>query len=244
METLIEPEAGFIYAGKAHTALLSGAKAHGAALLENRPIEEWDGASADVGLTADGQRRGFDKIIFTPGAFAGSVKGLGERLVKPMRKKLYWTSPENEGFSLPNGFLPFGIEEPDGRFFYGFPAVDSDGVKVGEHTGGAALTNPDDDAIDYSDQAGRDIADFLQRRAPGLSSTTSKEQNCLYAMSPDGHFIIDLHPDDNRIVFAIGFSGHGFKFAPVIGEALADLAFAGETMKEFDFLKSERFSQA
>lgn len=54
--------------------------------------------------------------------------------------------------------------------------------------------------------------------------------------------MIDTHPADPRVVFAAGFSGHGFKFAPVIGEALADLALDGETLREFDFQKLARFS--
>lgn len=244
METLIEPEAGFIYADKAHAAFLAGAAAHGAILCQNHAIEGWEGSGANVDIVFDGQRRGFDKIILTPGAYAGHLKTVGGALVKPMRKRLFWTTPNERRFTLSNGFLPFGIEDPDGRFVYGFPAIDSDGVKVGEHTGGAMVESPDRDDANYSNEARRDMAAFLRRRTPGLASMTTKEQSCLYAMSPDGHFIIDLHPDDERVILAMGFSGHGFKFAPVIGEALADLARTGETVKEFDFLKLKRFSQA
>ncbi len=56
-------------------------------------------------------------------------------------------------------------------------------------------------------------------------------------MSPDSHFVIDKHPQDERVVFAAGFSGHGFKFAPVMGEALSDLALRGQTKLPIDFLR-------
>jgi len=61
---------------------------------------------------------------------------------------------------------------------------------------------------------------------------------CLYTLTPDRHFVIDRHPDSPNVAFACGFSGHGFKFAPVIGEALADLVTAGQTDLPIAFLKN------
>jgi sarcosine oxidase len=64
---------------------------------------------------------------------------------------------------------------------------------------------------------------------------------CLYTNSPDGHFVIDAHPEHENVTVACGFSGHGFKFAPVIGEALADLATTDSTALPIDFLGLGRF---
>jgi sarcosine oxidase len=63
----------------------------------------------------------------------------------------------------------------------------------------------------------------------------------LYANSPDEHFIIDVLPEEERVIFACGFSGHGFKFASVVGEALADLALNGKTDLPIGFLGLHRF---
>ncbi|WP_428408934.1 N-methyl-L-tryptophan oxidase [Hyphococcus sp.] len=244
MEMLIEPEAGFIYADRARTVLLNGAKAQGATLRENFPVTQWSAGDARLEVAAGGEALHFDRLIITPGAFAGGLDEMGRRMVQPLRKTLFWTSPGDDRLPLANGFLPFGIEETDGRFRYGFPAVDSDGVKIGEHTGGATVASAHDDAPEAAEESRRDMEAYVKRRLPGLSAAITKQQSCLYAMSPDGHFIIDRHPDDDRTIFAMGFSGHGFKFAPVIGEALADLALNGETLREFDFLKLARFDQA
>ena len=51
---------------------------------------------------------------------------------------------------------------------------------------------------------------------------------CIYTLSPDRHFVIDLHPDHANVAVATGFSGHGFKFAPAVGEMLADLVEGGK----------------
>ena len=64
---------------------------------------------------------------------------------------------------------------------------------------------------------------------------------CMYTSTPDRHFVVDHYPDSDRVVVACGFSGHGFKFASVIGEALADLAVEGRTELPIGFLRLARF---
>jgi sarcosine oxidase len=77
---------------------------------------------------------------------------------------------------------------------------------------------------------------------PGASGTVLKTLTCMYTNTPDEHFILDLHPQHHQVVFGCGFSGHGFKFASVIGEILADLAFEGTTGHDIAFLSQQRFS--
>jgi sarcosine oxidase len=60
-------------------------------------------------------------------------------------------------------------------------------------------------------------------------------------MTPDSHFFIDRHPDMSNLTCATGFSGHGFKFAPVVGEVLADLTLNGETDCPTGLLSAARF---
>lgn len=241
MDVLLEPAAGFVYADKAVAAFIAGARMHGAVLRENAPVREWRDAGAHIELAVGDERLAFDRLVAAPGAFAAGVLGDIGALIKPVRKALFWTAPGDDRFSCDKGFLPFAVEEDDGRFFYGFPAVDGDGVKVGEHTGGAPVAAPGDAAPEAAAQARADVEAFLRRRTAGFAPSVTKEHSCLYEASPDGHFIIDTHPEDSRVAFALGLSGHGFKFAPLIGEALADLAFSGETLREFGFLRLGRF---
>jgi glycine/D-amino acid oxidase-like deaminating enzyme len=83
----------------------------------------------------------------------------------------------------------------------------------------------------------------LERYLPGAQGQVTATLTCLYTMTPDKHFVIDMHPHDSRVVYACGFSGHRFKFAPVIGEVLADLAMHGRTNQPVDFLSAARFTQ-
>ena len=71
---------------------------------------------------------------------------------------------------------------------------------------------------------------------PALCGPASASMVCLYTNSPDGHFVVDRHPEHPQVVFGCGFSGHGFKFASVMGEALADLALHGASPLPIGFL--------
>ena len=86
------------------------------------------------------------------------------------------------------------------------------------------------------------VRDILDRYFPNQFEDELEVETCRYTNSPDGDFIIDSLPDSNQsVVYALGFSGHGFKFAPAIGEVLADLALAGETQIPIGFLSAGRF---
>ena len=76
---------------------------------------------------------------------------------------------------------------------------------------------------------------------PFANGGVSRSHVCLYTMTPDNHFVIDRHPQLPELVYATACSGHGFKFAPVVGEVLADLALEGSTDKPIGFLSANRF---
>lgn len=87
-----------------------------------------------------------------------------------------------------------------------------------------------------------DIRYFLGKYIPELRDYKLFLKTCLYTYSRDTHFIIDHLPDtDKRVTIACGFSGHGFKFVPVVGEILADLAIQGRTELPIAFLRLDRF---
>ena len=65
----------------------------------------------------------------------------------------------------------------------------------------------------------------------------------MYTMTPDEHFVVDEHPEYPQVILAAGFSGHGFKFASVMGEVLSDLALEGKTEQPIDFLRLHRFQR-
>ena len=83
----------------------------------------------------------------------------------------------------------------------------------------------------------------LRRYLPGAFGPIEAIKVCKYTNSTDGHFVIDRHPESDRVHFACGFSGHGFKFSSVTGRILSDLALDGKTTHPINFLRLSRFKK-
>jgi glycine/D-amino acid oxidase-like deaminating enzyme len=169
------------------------------------------------------------------------LNDLGVRLTI-RRKPLLWYGDSDASTHADSGFPCYLFELPHG-IFYGFPAIDARGVKVAEHTGGDIVDNPAnvDRGLHETDHASVDA--FLRMHLPAVEPRAAAHSVCLYTMSPDEHFIVDRHPHDPRIVFAAGLSGHGFKFTPVLGRVLTELAIEGRTDLPIDFLSLARFAK-
>lgn len=128
---------------------------------------------------------------------------------------------------------------PEG-VFAGFPHFDHEGVKINRHDAGELCTPPTV-RRDVSDADIREVANFVDKYMPYANEGVRKSLVCLYTMTPDNHFIIDRHPGFHNLAYATGFCGHGFKFAPVVGEILGDLVLAGQTSHPIGFLSASRF---
>jgi sarcosine oxidase len=131
----------------------------------------------------------------------------------------------------------FAFDTPEG-FFYGFPVFDAKGLKVAQHQGREVVSDPSH--VDRGRAPGdfAPLRDFLRRYVPAAGEQIHHFTTCLYTMTPDQHFVVDRHPGHENVVFAAGFNGHGFKFAPVAGSVLADLALKGRTSAPVGFFSA------
>jgi glycine/D-amino acid oxidase-like deaminating enzyme len=112
--------------------------------------------------------------------------------------------------------------------FYGFPIFGRFALKLARFAAGGPGIDPDRVERAVSTEAAEECRAFLDRRFPGATDGRLVDgHTCLFTMTPDEDFVIDLHPDDPRVALAAGFSGHGFKFASAVGRALAGLALEG-----------------
>lgn len=213
----------------------------GARLETGMTVAGWrvDGRETVVETDRGDFRSG--RLVLAPGGWAAGLLRLPAVRLVVLRKSLFWYRPRPDAAdNFAADKLPcFAFDMAEG-FFYGFPTIDGRGVKVGEHTGGRTVTDPlaVDRAIDAGER--RSVEEAFASRIPSLGRDLADHAVCLYTMSPDRHFLVGLHPDHDAVAIAAGFSGHGFKFAPVIGEALADLALDGRTEHPVGFLSPAR----
>jgi sarcosine oxidase len=234
-----DPRAGYLRVEACVRTALTAAKRQGAELLTGVEVEGWHGDRGGIRLRTSLGSFGCGRLVITAGAWAGTLLAdLGLRL-SVLRKSMFWFPARTAAYDVA-ACPTFLCELPEG-IFYGFPRIDERGVKVAEHTGGRPVDDPlhVDRAIDHGEaaRAARVVEDLL----PGVSSVSGDHSVCLYTMTPDTHFIVDRHPAHGEVVFAAGLSGHGFKFAPALGVALADLACEGRTGLPVEFLSLRRF---
>jgi monomeric sarcosine oxidase len=216
------PRAGFLDVEPALHAMIHCARQGGVELLDNTPVLAW-GASAQgawVG-TADGQYDA-DALIVTAGAWAGRVLAQLALPLTIQRKVLWWLAVENPAWYTPERFPVFITDSVHGEV-YGFPIYQQPGFKIANHAGGDP-TDPDHVDRTVRDDEKHDVVGLASWFFTGVTPHVLRSAVCLYARTPDTHFIMDRHPEWRHVVIGAGFSGHGFKFTPAIGEHLVSLA--------------------
>ena len=241
MTAVFERQAGLLSVEdcvRAHAAL---AQAHGAQLRIGETVVGWSADGDGVEVRTDAGRLRAQRLVLTPGAWAGDLLGdLGVEF-RVLRKTLFWFPTDVEQQTADAGLPAFYFELDDGHF-YGFPKLDERGLKLAQHTGGREVGNPltADREIDPREQAR--LETFRTDHLPGAAPTPTHHEVCFYTMTPDEHFIVDHHPRHPQIAIAAGLSGHGFKFASVLGEVLCDLTLDGATRHPIGFLGLNRFA--
>jgi sarcosine oxidase len=236
-----EYSAGFLIPELCISAHVDLAIRNGATIHTNERVLHWEAGSTSARVTTARDTYEAAHLVFCGGAWSEELlRDLGVPLIVT-RQVLGWVQPlRRELFEL--GVMPvWAIDNLDGSLYYGFPIQDeAAGVKIAHHAPGPRT---DANSIDRSPtiEDEQSFRPAVKRFLPAADGPLLSMRICMYTNSPDHHFIIDRHPKHERVTFACGFSGHGFKFASVVGEALADLALHGRSELPLTFLGTSRF---
>jgi sarcosine oxidase len=247
-QRLEEPNAGFITPERSILLYVQQAILKGAVIRTKEKVLEWKReASGSVTVVTNRSTYKAAKLIITAGPWAGKmIPSLASKLTIT-RQAVAWVKPKKwDNFTL--GKFPCWILENKEHDFYGFPILPVGtfagplGLKLALHYPGAETTDPDAVNRNTKESDENILIEFLNQFLPDGYENTLVMKTCLYTNSPDQNFIIDyLSGFDKDVVFATGFSGHGFKFVSVVGEILADLAMNGSTRLPIGFLSAKRF---
>jgi sarcosine oxidase len=231
-EALFEPMAGYLIPERVIAANTRLALEHGVDLRGHEPVVSWrtDGDTAIVTTTRAEYRAA--KLIFAAGAWATRiVTDLGVQ-VTATRQALGWVAPPaSSAHKFAHGVLPvwaIDAAHVGEGLYYGFPTPPPDrrdevpGFKLARHLPGEP-TDPDRNDWSAWPTDEDTFRPALRRWLPEADGPTLAVRICMYENSPDKHFIIDRHPLWPNVIVACGFSGHGFKFASVVGEVLAQM---------------------
>jgi sarcosine oxidase len=234
-----EPKAGFLRVEACVQAHAREAVRAGAELITNEAVLSWSACGTGFQVLTNQQTYHCERLIISPGPWAAALLSDLRFPFEVRRKHLYWYTPQTGFYAADKHSPTFLYDLPHG-VFYGFPAIDAQGVKVAEHSGGVVVKDPLTDSRAFDPADCQRVRDFLDHHLPQVLTQRNRHGECYYTMTPDEHFIVDQHPQQANLAFVAGLSGHGFKFTSVLGEILADLAISGATPHPVSFLSAHR----
>ena len=242
MVGVVEDRAGVLFAEACLTTMLALAARAGAELHTDEPVSGWHverGGEAPVRVTTDRGEYAARQLVIAAGSWTPSLVPELAPALTVTRQVIHWFEPAAHAASLAPDQCPVTLWEyaPD-RMFYTLPDF-GDGVKVGVHTD-REVTDPEHaDRRSHPQQAAR-VIDLLRRFMPHAKGRLAESQVCLYTNTPDLHFVVDFHPAHGEVLVLSPCSGHGFKFASVIGEVAAELLATGGSRFDLSAFRVER----
>jgi sarcosine oxidase len=240
MIALYEAEAGYLRVEAGVVAHIDLAQKHRAIIHPNEEVIGWErdgnGVRVDSRLGTYTARH----LVLTTGPWAAELL---RELSLPLQVKrvinAFFRPTRPDWWAMESGAPDFMLDVPEGSF-YGMPAVGDIGFKIGNSAGTETTARTVRRTID--DAEINVLRNALDTYLPGASGPLMQQITCMCTYTPDRNFIVDRHPSHEQVLVACGFSGRGYKFAPTMGEILADLVVAGETDHDIAFMATNRFA--
>lgn len=249
-EIFHEPEAGFVLVEPVIRAYVEEAEKLGAEVQTDEVVLGWRVNDEYIEVHTSKMEYHAQKLVLTAGAYLKYlVPSISDKLTVT-RQLIGWVKPQNPGRFTMQQFpcWVMAVKDHPG-IYYGFPILmpERNGgnglLKIAHHTPGTPI-DPFELKTDVSKDQIDNLLRFMEHYLTEAHGQLLQTELCMYTNTPDEHFIIDFLPESGqKIILATGFSGHGFKFVPVIGEILADMARDGRTGHPVNFLRLDRFSE-
>jgi sarcosine oxidase len=238
---VLQPEGGFLVPERCIVSYVTAAQALDADVRARERVLEWQPIGEGVRVTTDRDVYEADRLVVTAGAWNGSLVDVLDGLLEPERQVLAWLQPDRPEFFEPEQFPVFNLLVNEGRY-YGFPVFRVPGFKFGRYHHLEEIVDPETVDREPTIEDEQVLREFAERYFPEGAGATMSLKSCMFTNTPDHHFIIDTHPRYPQVSFTSPCSGHGFKFASVIGEVMADLAERGETRHNIELFRLDRFA--
>ena len=238
---LFQKDGGFLVPERSTVAFTNAAISHGAEIHGREEVLGWEPVGDGVRVITTRAEYEADSLVITAGAWNSQLLPMLDGLAVPERQVLAWLQPEKPKHFKPKNFPVFNLLVDEGRY-YGFPVFGVPGFKFGMYHHFEEHGDPHSFSWEPTIEDEEALREFASRYFPSGTGPTMSLKACMFTNSPDKHFLIDLHPECPQVSFAAGFSGHGYKFASVIGEIMADLAQRRDTRHEISLFNAARFT--
>ena len=239
-QCVFQPDGGVLQPEKAIGLQIAAAGSLGAIVRlrtrvrEVRPVRDRVEVRLDDGSVIEA-----GSAVVSAGSWVGDIVPELGRTLRLTRQPLMWFDSRDRSLVKPERMPVFFLQSHD-ALTYGLPDVCGTGVKAASHLSGGDLASPEQTRAEVTDLEKAELREILEHYIPAAAGEVIRTSVCVYTRSPDEHFVLGLHPDAPRIVLASPCSGHGFKFASIFGEVLADLSTRQSTDLPIGLSKPER----
>jgi sarcosine oxidase len=231
---VVDPRAGWLDPEQCNVAHMMVATKRGADLHFEEPLVSWTATDDGVEVTTSHATYSASHLVLSVGAWTKEVP------LEVERQAICWfespAGPEYERTAFPI----WAYEYKPGHITYGFPRLNR-GVKASVMHSGEIVANPDVVNREVGDEEVENLRKAIRPVLPALAAAAVRERGtCLFTNTADHNFVIDFHPRSSRVVVSSACSGHGFKFASVVGEIQADLVTEGRSRFDLTPFKLSR----
>jgi sarcosine oxidase len=240
---LLQPEGGFVASERAIVAHVDGAIEAGAEIHGREQVRSWELTGGGVRVETERGIYEAERLVLSAGAWMGELTPHLTPLLTPERQVLAWFQPTAPALFRPDVFPVFNLAHGEDRY-YGFPVFGIPGFKFGRYHHRHEQIDPETMQREPDAEDEAILREASLRYFPASAGPVMSLKSCIFTNTPDEHFILDTLPGDERVVIASPCSGHGYKFASVMGEIIADLATAGQTAHDIALFRLDRFATA
>ena len=242
ISSVYQADGGFLLPERCIVTHVQAAERAGADVHSQETVLDWEVRGDGVQVRTDRDTYTAGRLVVTAGPWAANLVPELAAYAVPERQVMGWFQPKRPELYAAEAFPVFGVFTEEGRY-YGFPSHAVPGFKIGRvhHL----LQKVDPDAIDREVHPEDEdiLRQAVNRYFPLAAGKLLDGKTCMYTNTPDEHFMIGTLDGQPQVSVAAGFSGHGFKFASVIGEIMADLAQSGATEHDINLFRLDRFKE-
>ncbi|KAF4086068.1 hypothetical protein AMELA_G00101900 [Ameiurus melas] len=241
---IVETTAGVLYADRALKAAQMVFQSHGGVIKDGEKVINIEPGDL-ITVTTDSGTYQAKNLVITAGPWAKTLlshTGLQLPLQVLRINVCYWKEKVPGSYSISNRFPCFIQMQPKEaeHDIYGLPSNEYPGLmKICYHMG--CETEPDERDRQTDRRDVDALSGYISRCLPGIVPVPAVMESCMYTVTPDKHFVLDRHPTYSNIVIGAGFSGHGFKFGPIVGKVLCELSMGQNPSYDLSPFSIQRF---
>ncbi len=238
---ILQPDGGYVLCEEAIDAHVRLARSHGAQLQTREAVLDFRPTGhGGIEVRTDRGRYTAGNLVLTAGPWMRQLVPALHEVLATFKQTIAWFPPSQAADFLPSA-MPVFIHFSDDGEFYGMPMHSARGVKVGGPHFAREPIDPDNADRTPSPPQLAALQDFMERHLPAAAGPARQPTGCIYTKTPDEHFIIDRLPGMEQVHVVSACSGHGYKFAPAIGEMIAERVITGTTRHAVEQFSLARF---